>query len=120
MFAYADDQVQTMVRIVDQEKRRISLSLNLQGHTAEREQQQMAVGYAKPKRNNGTLGDLRKASMKKKLKAPVAPLHTMATSRSNPGRFARPEADRPRSSSMTSTSWNPSSFARSARAYWRR
>lgn len=51
--------------------------------------------------------------------APTTPRQIAASSRSNPGR-ATPEADTPKSSSMTTTSAQPRAPARSASAYWRR
>src|SRR5665647_2446499 len=52
--------------------------------------------------------------------APTLPAHSHATRRSNPGRATVPLADRPRSSSMISTSTKPRWRATSTRSYWRR
>src|SRR5215468_1835668 len=52
--------------------------------------------------------------------APTLPAHSHATRRSNPGRATVPLADRPRSSSMISTSTNPRRRATSTRSYCRR
>jgi CheY-like chemotaxis protein len=51
--------------------------------------------------------------------APTCPSHNTASSRSKPGRCT-PPPERPRSSSMTVTSVQPSARARSDSAYWRR
>lgn len=52
--------------------------------------------------------------------APTSFMDTAATSLRKPGRFWEWAPERPRSSSMTSTSFQPNSRALSARAYWRR
>src|ERR1700682_6325328 len=52
--------------------------------------------------------------------APTLPAQSHATRRSNPGRATVPLADRPRSSSMISTSTKPRWRATSTRSYWRR
>src|ERR1700724_1210882 len=52
--------------------------------------------------------------------APTLPAQSHATRRSNPGRATVPLADRPRSSSMISTSTNPRWRATSTRSYCRR
>src|SRR5215468_6540157 len=52
--------------------------------------------------------------------APTLPAQSHATRRSNPGRATVPLADRPRSSSMISTSTNPRWRATSTRLYCRR
>jgi len=52
--------------------------------------------------------------------APTSPVQTSPANVSKPGRSTAPDADRPRSSSMTVTFVNPSARAWSARAYWSR
>src|SRR4029079_7281504 len=52
--------------------------------------------------------------------APTLPEHTIATSRSNPGRCIMPDPERPRSSSITVTDAKPVASAAFARSYCRR
>jgi hypothetical protein len=52
--------------------------------------------------------------------APTSPEHTIATSRSKPGRWIAPDPERPRSSSITVTDAKPAASAAFARSYCRR